>query len=501
MLSCPVKDSRRILLLTLIGLIFSLIGVACSLGLTAAPSVAPTMGASATATMQRLTPDGTPLPALTPTETAVPASTRTQYKLSAELDYVARQLIVNESIRYTNRSTDSLDALELMVEGNQNPDEFQLTTATWPDGTSIQGITLVGEKLTLPVPGALNPGQSLELALAYRFDLPATKGVLSFGSRQVNLAGWYPYIVPYLSRQGWLINAPGAVGEYQVYEPADFDVSLTIPDAPTGLIVAASASNDSASGGYHYLQNNARNFTLSASTDYTQYNALAGDTLVTAYVFSGDEVAGQASLDATAQALTIYGNLFGPYTRKTLTVVEADFLDGMEEDGLYFLGSEYFNTYTGDPASYLVALSAHETAHQWWFAMVGNDQAHAPWLDEALSTYSECLFYEQEYPDLVDWWWQTRVQAYSPQGKVDSTIYDFNTFRPYVNAVYLRGAIFLEELRQTIGDEAFFDFLRGYFNTIQKSDLALTDANQFWDILSQYTTADLSGLRSRYFTP
>jgi aminopeptidase N len=84
---------------------------------------------------------------------------------------------------------------------------------------------------------------------------------------------------------------------------------------------------------------------------------------------------------------------------------------------------------------------------------------------------------------------------------VDSTIYDFNTFRPYVNAVYLRGAIFLEELRQTIGDEAFFDFLRGYFNTIQKSDLALTDANQFWDILSQYTTADLSGLRSRYFTP
>jgi aminopeptidase N len=181
--------------------------------------------------------------------------------------------------------------------------------------------------------------------------------------------------------------------------------------------------------------------------------------------------------------------------------VEADFLDGMEEDGLYFLGSEYFSAYTGDPASYLVALSAHETAHQWWFAMVGNDQAHAPWLDEALSTYSECLFYEQEYPDLVDWWWQTRVQAYSPQGKVDSTIYDFNTFRPYVNAVYLRGAIFLEELRQTIGDEAFFDFLRGYFNTIQKSDLALTDANQFWDILSQYTTADLSGLRSRYFTP
>jgi Peptidase family M1 domain len=501
MLSCPVKDSKRIVFVTLIGLIFSLIGVACSPRLMATASIAPTMRASATVTTEPPTPSKLPISVPTPTETATPGSTRTQYKLTAELDYAVRQLVVNESIRYTNRSTDSLEALELMVEGNQNPGEFQLTAATWPDGTSIQGITLVGEKLTLPVPGELNPGQSLELTLAYRLDLPATKGVLSFGSRQVNMAGWYPYVVPYLSGQGWLINVSGAVGEYQVYEPADFDVSFRVINAPAALIVAASAGNDSVIGGYHYLQNNVRNFTLTASTNYTQYSALAGDTLVTAYVFSGDEIAGQASLDTTTQALAIYGNLFGSYTRKTLTVVEADFPDGMEEDGLYFLGSEYFKAYTGEPASYLVALSAHETAHQWWFAMVGNDQAHAPWLDEALATYSESLFYEQEYPDLVDWWWQTRVQVYSPQGKVDSTIYDFNAFRPYVNAVYLRGATFLEELRKTIGDEAFFAFLRGYFGTIQKSDLALTDASQFWYILSQYTTADLSGLKSRYFTP
>lgn len=38
-------------------------------------------------------------------------------------------------------------------------------------------------------------------------------------------------------------------------------------------------------------------------------------------------------------------------------------LAGMEYDGLYFLGREYFATYDGTPHNYLSALAAHETAH------------------------------------------------------------------------------------------------------------------------------------------
>jgi aminopeptidase N len=95
-------------------------------------------------------------------------------------------------------------------------------------------------------------------------------------------------------------------------------------------------------------------------------------------------------------------------------VVEAGFADGMEYDGLYFLGREYFAAYDGTPQNYLTALAAHETAHQWWYGLVGNDQALEPWLDEALCTYSELLFYEAVYPDLVDWWWTFRVNRFQP---------------------------------------------------------------------------------------
>jgi hypothetical protein len=430
--------------------------------------------------------------------TAISEITRSQYMMTAQLDYALHQLTVSEKIRYTNPSTDPLSTLELMVEANQTNGVFQLISLTWADGTAVQNYTLQGERLDLHLTQALAAGQTIEIDLSYTLNLPAAKGLLSFGGRQINLVGWYPYLPAYLSGKGWLLHAAGAVGEYEAYESADFDVSLTITGAPANLVVAASAANDSVSG-YHYSLTDARNFTLSASTEYKQLGAFAGDTIVNAYVFDSDAEAGQASLEATVKAVTLYSRLFAPYPHRTLSVVEADFSDGMEEDGLYFLGSEYFKAYRGDPASYLVALSAHETAHQWWFGLVGNDQAQEPWLDEALATYSERLFYENEYPALVDWWQQTRVQVYSPQGWVNSSIYDFSAFRPYVNAVYLRGAEFFEDLRQLMGDQAFFAFLPGYIASVREQNQALSDANQFWSILQQYTSADLSGLKSEYF--
>ena len=33
-------------------------------------------------------------------------------------------------------------------------------------------------------------------------------------------------------------------------------------------------------------------------------------------------------------------------------------------------------------------MTTHEVAHQWFYSLVGNDQAHDPWLDEVLATYA-----------------------------------------------------------------------------------------------------------------
>jgi aminopeptidase N len=168
----------------------------------------------------------------------------------------------------------------------------------------------------------------------------------------------------------------------------------------------------------------------------------------------------------------------------------------MEFDGLIFLSHAFYDYYTGTPQNNLVIIAAHETAHQWWFGLVGNDQALEPWLDEALATYSEILYYEQVYPVLVKWWWDNRVYFHDPQGWVDSTIYATPDFYPYRDAIYLRGALFLNDLRQQIGDQVFMDFLHDY---LARYTYRIATGDDFFAVLQEHTSSDLSGLVAQYF--
>jgi aminopeptidase N len=141
-------------------------------------------------------------------------------------------------------------------------------------------------------------------------------------------------------------------------------------------------------------------------------------------------------------------------------------------------------------------VAAHETCHQWWFGKVANDQALHPWMDESLATYCEILFYENYYPELVDWWWFTRVNFYEPTGFIDQDIYTYQGFTPYTNATYRQGARFLEELRTLMGDEAFFAFMRQYSDELKNK---VATPQDFFRILRENTSADLEGLISTYF--
>jgi aminopeptidase N len=178
-------------------------------------------------------------------------------------------------------------------------------------------------------------------------------------------------------------------------------------------------------------------------------------------------------------------------------VVEAEFRDGMEYDGLYFLSTDYYETFFGGPLNFLTALAAHETAHQWWYGLVANNPATEPWLDEALATYCEKLYFEEYHPDFVDWWWEFRIELYEPTGWVDSTIYDHDGFRPYVNAIYLQGASFLEALREQIGDEAFFSTLREYMT---RQSYGQGTAEDFFGFLQAHTDKNLTLLFTEYFS-
>lgn len=444
-------------------------------------------------------PTTTPLlavPAVSPAEAQ--SSLRSSYILLAELDYERHHLAVSQIVTYVNRTGEPLAELLFVVEPNRQPGTFRLHRLNWTDGQAIESFRLEGSRLQIPLPAPLAPGARVGMYLFFELDLPARSGPFGYTSRQTNLGDWYPYIPPYRAGQGWLVHEPAIVGEHLVYDVADYRVEIDLAGPHTDLEIAASAPAERNGTQYRYQLDAARSFAWSVSPEYQILQEPAGSAMVVSYVFPEHLSAGQAALRASMDALALYAELFHPYPHTSLAIVEADFADGMEYDGLYFLGREYYEAYAGSPQGYLTTIAVHEASHQWWYGLVGNDQASEPWLDEALAVYSELLFYERVYPDLIDWWWEFRVKRFSPSGRVSSTIYDHDGFQPYVNAVYLRGALFVDGLHRLVGDEAFFAFLRDYATRYVHSQVTAED---FFTTLAEHTAVDLSTLTSVYFAP
>jgi Peptidase family M1 domain len=101
---------------------------------------------------------------------------------------------------------------------------------------------------------------------------------------------------------------------------------------------------------------------------------------VHAAVYRSSAITPAAGLRVSTRALERLSRLYGAYPWRTYTVVfPPDLgLEGIEYPTLVFSGDVF-----------TAQIVSHETAHQWFYSLVGNDQYRHPWLDETLATWSQ----------------------------------------------------------------------------------------------------------------
>jgi hypothetical protein len=487
----------------------------------AQPIVLVTVGPDATSTPTPFQPaavSDTPIPTVTPQPTDVPptltftvaaptdtqappqqpgnpapASARTQYLFNAILDYANHTVAVEQTIRYFNNTGQPLSEIIMAVPPNLWQGAFVLSTLN-QDGNPITNYSIVGERMSIVLPQVLAPGAPTTFVLGFTLYLPVKRYDTTFGylSYQTNLTDWYPFIVPY--NGGWILHDPWPFGEHLVYESSDFELNLKVTDP--SVVVAASAPGEANGEWTRYRLYGARTFALSASDSFLVSESAVGPVAIRTYYFGGYEGAGDGMLRAALSAVGLFDAKFAPYPYDSLSVVQSDLADGQEFDGLVFLGTKFYAEYGGSAKSNLVSIGVHEISHQWWFGLVGNDQALEPWLDESLAIYSENTFYSYNFPNYGDWWWNFRVNYFNPTGWVDSSIYDHGTFRSYVNATYLNGANFLYDVNTRMGDDDFYRFLGDYASRYSRK---LATGADFFATLRQDSSADVSDLIAAYF--
>jgi hypothetical protein len=468
------------------------------------PSVPPTRRVEP---VETTAPQPTDIPTVQPTNapanTAIPPApppasvNKPQYAISVMMDYAGHIVTVSEAVVYPNRSSDAMSSIAFAVNPNLWNGVFALQTLSIND-QATSNYSLAGQWLIVNLDASLQPGQAVKIGIGYQLNLPYSSSKFeNFGytGRQTNLIDWYPFVPPYRAGN-WILPDPYAYGENLVYEKADFRVSLSFADPANAPVVAASAPASLENGVLVYSLPNARNFTISASPEYLFSTADANGVTIYNYYYPEDATAAANVLELTRLAVNTYSTEFGPYPHGTLTVCETDLNDGLETDGVYFLARSFYRAYDGTVRNNLSVIAVHETAHQWWYGAVANNQATEPWLDEAMCTYSEHVFFEDNYPDLLNWWWNFRVYYYGASGYVDNRVYDTASFRAYVNAVYFNGARFIQSLRDRIGDDAFFAFIRDYYARYNGS---IATADDFFAVLDLHTSADYSDLVTNFF--
>jgi aminopeptidase N len=119
---------------------------------------------------------------------------------------------------------------------------------------------------------------------------------------------------------------------------------------------------------------------------------------------------------------------------------------------------------------------AHELSHQWFGDSVSVADWSDIWLNEGFATYSEGLWIEHLHGRAaLDSWVKSQYadvaanpKDFVPPGKPSADDL-FN------NGVYVRGGLTLHALRLEVGDKAFFDILKTYFERYKNGNASTKD--------------------------
>jgi len=172
-----------------------------------------------------------------------------------------------------------------------------------------------------------------------------------------------------------------------------------------------------------FVAHNVRDFNFAASPHYVTHTDTWGDVAVTYYSIKLPLAKIQtwtiASLDRFSQRM-------GPYPYSDFSIAEVPTGPSMESPGMIWL------TQTAIARGTLKYLTVHETAHQWFYGILGNDQAIEPFADEAMAEFLT--------RDLIG-----HRASHCAQSVLDLRVYDFSS-ACYYEVVYVQGDNYVEGL-------------------------------------------------------
>lgn len=423
-----------------------------------------------------------------------------------ELDLTNPRLVRGrQEVRVANDAAEGWDDLVFHLFPTLLGAGFEIERLTLDGRAQEPRLEADGTRLRVGLEPSLAPGDAAVVALDYLLrvptDAPRNYGILAYRQGVLSLA--HPYaLLAARGPGGWDLDAPAPHGDLAFAESGSYRLRVV---APRDWTVAAGGrelgSRDEGDAvARHYVAGPARDLYLAASGRYRTLEGRAGAIRLRLHHLPGQEAAARAALDAAAAALEIFAARYGPYPYRELELaaIETEAL-GVEFPGLVALASSLLDE---GPSPTLERTVAHEVAHQWFYGLVGSDQASEPWLDEALSQYATLRYLGDRYGPAaaegfaagLDARWERVGRRAVPIG-LPATAYDE---REYGAIVYGLGPLVLLRLEERLGEEAFTRLLREY---VSRHAFGVATGADLRALLEAGCGCDLGGFFAEWIEP
>ena len=365
------------------------------------------------------------------------------------------------------------------------------------------------EILSLELNQSCLPADSVSILVEFKLDIPKNISRGGHLGQSYQMTQWYPKIALF-DTLGWHTMPYLEIGEF-FNEFGDYKVTIELPSnyrvASTGLLQSQEEIQilntyaDSCVALMQHVMMSPQPVPPS-SVDYKSIEFIASHVIDFAwfadksfliikneieinhhtvqawsYFYPHKIQAWKNASTYAANALKYFTDHVGPYPYPQVTVVECarDGSDGMEYPMITLIDHGY------DTPAELEKVILHEVGHNWFQAILANNEREHGWMDEGLITYYEHRYatskglnsllnltpwtMNSDYEKINDFYWY--VQAVRNRDISSSDHINKYTTMGFLESVYEKPAKGLAMMEKMLGIDLFDTMMKSYFSTWQ----------------------------------
>ena len=419
------------------------------------------------------------------------ANIYTKYEITAEYAPETKTLAGTAKVIFKNPTERELSVLKFQLYPNAyRKDALYKPVANAYKNTAYYDGDSYGEMVISSVSGSKNwevMGEDENILYVYleRSLYPNERVVLDIGfltklanvnhrtgvtKKTVNLGNFYPILCGFKKGE-FCETVYYDTGDPFYSDCAEYSLLLKVPKeytlACTGEILEERTLESKKE--YTVSADSVRDFACVLSDKFRLLQSKIGDTELLYYYYADENPSD--TFRVAEDSFAYYEKSFGKYPYGQFSLVETGFcLAGMEYPQLVMIS----DSIKGENRWRTVA---HETAHQWWYAVVGSDQIENAWQDEGLAEYSTASFFEsyetspltreklvadalKEYRSYYDIYGSVLGRR---DTRMSRGLGEFISEYEYRCIAYDKPLVMLETFRKSVGNKKFYAGLRKYY--------------------------------------